>query len=129
MNVGRLSRLILSGAVLALLAVPIAQAARGDLVQIDGKLVAPAQISETQLAAGHASSTSLMQIGGDLIEPLQSSIWQSRAGGPIEDRTVNDNSSSAVSTATIAAAAALGGLVLLGSSTFVLRRKRGLAPA
>jgi len=109
--------------------VPIGQAARGDLVQIDGKLVAPARISETQLAAGHASSTRLMQIGGDLVEPSQSSIWQSRAGGPIEDRTVNDNSSSAVSTAAIAAAAALGGLVLLGYSTFVLRRKRGLATA
>ena len=129
MNVARLSRLILTGALVALLAVPIAQAARGDLVQIDGKLVAPARLSETQVAAGHAPSTHLMQIGGDLVEPSQSSIWQSRAGGPIEDRTVNHDSSFAVSTATIAAGAALGGLVFLASSTFVLRRRRGLATA
>ena len=127
MNAGRLFRLTLTGAVVGLLALPVAQAARTDLVQIDGKLVAPAQVSETQLAAGRTPSTRLVQIGGDLVEPSRSSSWQSKASGPIGGSSVDDNSSSVETAAAIAAWTAVGTLVLLGSVAFVLRRRR--APA
>jgi hypothetical protein len=127
MNAGRLFRLILTGAVASLLVLPAAQAGRSDLVQIDGKFVAPAQVSAAQVAAGKAPSTRLMQIGGYLVEPSQSSSWQSRAGAPVGGPSVDDNSSFVESAGAIATAAAVGTIVLLASAAFVLRRRR--APA
>ena len=129
MNTHRLSRMLLAGVVAALVAVPLSQAARGDLVQIDGRLVAPAQLSEAQLAAGHDQSTRLIQIGGRLVEPSQSSAAQSRGASPASPSVTTESSSSEFGTAAIAAIAALGGLMLVGASTLIVRHRRGLAPA
>lgn len=128
MNARRLSRVILAGFVAAFIVAPAGYAARSNLVQIDGKLVAPAQLSEAQLAAGHDPSTRLVQVGGAFVKPSQVSAWQStRSSGG--SWVSNDGSSSDVGTVSIAAAAALGGLLLIGFSTIVLRRRRGLATA
>lgn len=129
MNTHRLSRMLLVAVVAALVAVPLAQAARGDLVQIDGKLVAPAQLSEAQLAAGHDPSTRLIQIGGRLVEPSQASAAQSRFALPARASVTTDSSSSGFGSGAIAAIAALGGLMLLAASTLIVRHRRGLAPA
>jgi hypothetical protein len=128
MNARRLSRVILAGVVAAFVVAPAGYAAQSNLVQIDGKLVAPAQLSEAQLAAGHDPSTRLVQIGGALVKPSQVSAWQSN-GGSGATWASSDSSSSNFGTVAIAAAAALGGLLLIGSSTIVLRRRRGLATA
>jgi len=120
---------LLTGAVASVMAVPVSNAATGNLVQIDGKLVAPAQLSETQLAAGQAPSTLLVQIGGKLVEPAQLSTWQSGAGLAVSPPAANDNSSFGLRSALIATAAALSFVVLLAFSTLTLRRKRRLATA
>jgi hypothetical protein len=129
MNTHRLSRMLLAGVVAALVAVPLSQAAGGNLVQIDGRLVAPAQVSEAQLAAGHDPSTRLVQIGGRLVEPSQASAAQSRGVLPASPSVTTDSSSSEFGTGAIAAIAALGGLMLVGASTLIVRHRRGLAPA
>jgi hypothetical protein len=98
-------------------------------VQIDGRLVAPAQLSEAQLAAGHDPSTRLVQIGGRLVEPSQASAAQSRGVPPASPSVTTDSSSSEFGTGTIAAIAALGGLMLVGASTLIVRHRRGLVPA
>jgi hypothetical protein len=129
MNTRRLSRPLLVGLVAALVAVPVSQAASGNLVQIDGKLVAPAQVSAAQIAAGHSPSTRLVQIGGSLVEPQQLSAWQARVTLPVAPTVTTDESSSGFGTGAIAAIAALGGLMLLAASTLIVRHRRGLAPA
>jgi len=128
MNARRLSRVILAGVVAAFIVAPAGYAARSNLVQIDGKLVAPAQLSEAQLAAGHDPSTRLVQVGGAFVKPSEVSAWQS-TGGSGGRWVSSDGSSPDFGTVSIAAAAALGGLLLIGFSTIVLRRRRGLATA
>jgi hypothetical protein len=127
MNTRGLSRLAAVGAVATAVAAPTSLAAQRNLVQIDGKLVPPAQVSEVQLAAGHAPSVRLVQISGQLVEPSQLSTWQGRAESV--NTTLTGDSSSGVDTATVAVAAALGGSVLLAASALAFRRRRGLAPA
>ena len=128
MKARRVSRAFLTGVVAAAIAVPVAGASSANLVQIDGKLVVPAQVSATQIAAGHGSSAGLVQVGGKLLQPSQVSAWQSRAGQVSPPASTGDSSSSDFGTGAIAAVAALGGLVL-ASSLLMLRRRRGLAPA
>ena len=128
MKARRVSRTLLTGIVAAAIAVPVAQASSANLVQIDGKLVAPAQLSEAQIAAGHAASARLVQIGGRLLEPSQLSTWQSQAGQISPPASSSDTSAFDPGTGTIAAAAVLGAS-LLASSLLMLRRRRGLAPA
>jgi hypothetical protein len=130
MNIQRLLRVLLLGAAAVLLAAPVSQAATGKLVQIDGKLVAPAQLSEAQLAAGHDPSTRLVQIGGRLIEPSKASAWQSRAGQSAKSTVrAEGGSSSDFGTGAIAASAALGFLLVLAASTVIVRHRRRLVPA
>jgi len=124
-----LSRVVLAGIVAAFVAAPVSQAARGNLVQIDGRLVAPTQLSEAQLAAGHASSSRLVQIGGRLIEPSQASAWQSHGALPANSRLMTAGSSSDFGTGAIAATAVFGSLILVAASTLIVHRRRGLAPA
>jgi hypothetical protein len=128
MKARRVSRALLTGVAAAAIAVPVAQASSASLVQIDGKLVAPTQLSKAQIAAGHGPSAGLVQVGGRLLEPAQVSTWQSRAGQVSRPASTSGSSSFDPSTATIAAAAALGAL-LLAWSVLMLRRRRGLAPA
>ena len=129
MKTRRLSRVVLTGIVAAFVAAPVSQAARGNLVQIDGRLVAPTQLSEAQLAAGSAPSSRLVQIGGRLIEPSQVSAWQSHGTLPANSQVTTAGSTSDFGTAAIAATVALGSLSLLAASTLIVRRRRGLAPA
>jgi hypothetical protein len=130
MNTQRLSRVLLLGAAAVLLAAPVSQAATGKLVQIDGKLVAPAQLSEAQLAAGHDSSTRLVQIGGRLVEPSQASTWQSQAAQSANSTVrAEGGSSSDFGTGAIAASAGVGFLLLLAASTLIVRHRRHLVPA
>jgi hypothetical protein len=129
MNVHRLLRVILVGVAAVLVAAPVSQAARGELVQIDGKLVAPAQLSEAQLAAGHNPSTRLVQIGGRLVEPSKMSTWQSRAARSANSTVGADGGSSDFGAGAIAATAAFGSLILLAASALIVRYRRGLAPA
>ena len=129
MNVRRLSRVLVAVFAAAFIAIPGAYAARGNLVQIDGKLVPPSQLLEAQLAAGHDPSTRLVAIGGSLVAPSQVSAWQSNAARGTASSASGGSSSSNVETAVIAASAALASMVLLGSSLLIVRRRRMLAPA
>lgn len=128
MNLHRTTKLIVTAAVAAAVMAPLGQAGTADKVQLAGSFVAPGQVSEAQLNAGHDPSTRMVQIGGALVRPSQVSAWQS-TGGSGGSWTSNDGSSTDFGTVAIAAAAALGGLALIGSSTIVLRRRRGLATA
>jgi hypothetical protein len=56
----KLSKLIVTGAVVAAVAAPLGQAATSDRVQLAGNFVAPTQLSEAQLNAGHDPSTRLV---------------------------------------------------------------------
>jgi hypothetical protein len=124
----KLAKLILTGVVAAAVAVPIAGAVNGR-VQIDGKLVAPTQVSETQLRAGHDPATGLVQVGGALVAPSQVSAWESGAGSMAGTGTSAD-SSSGIGTGGIAAVAVLGSLVVLaGASAVISRHRRKLVTA
>jgi hypothetical protein len=121
-------RLILAGVVAAfLMAVPLAQAAGGNLVQIDGRLVAPSQLSEAQLAAGQDRSTRLVQIGGSFVEPSQVSAWQKADGPPTDRWSAAGASSSDFGAGKIAVTAVGGSIVLLAASVLLMRRR--LTPA
>jgi hypothetical protein len=118
----KLAKLILTGVVAAAVAVPVAGAAN-DRVQIDGKLVAPTQVSETQLRAGHDPATGLVQVGGALVAPSQLSAWESGAGSTGATGTTTDPSSG-IGTGGIAAIAVLGSLVALAAASAVIFRHR-----
>jgi hypothetical protein len=121
MNLHRLSKLILLGMVAAAVAVPVGNAAN-DRVQIAGKLVAPAQVSEAQLSAGHSPTTRLVAIGGALVPPSQMSEWESRAGSSATTGTNGDSSSGMSS--------GVGLLVVLaGASALIFRHRRRLVTA
>jgi hypothetical protein len=122
----KLAKLILTGVVAAAVAVPVAGAAN-DRVQIDGKLVAPTQVSETQLRAGHDAATGLVQVGGALVAPTQVSAWESGAGSTAATGTED---SSGIGTGGIAAIAVLGSLIALAvGSAVILRNRRKLVTA
>jgi hypothetical protein len=129
MSTRRLSRLILAGIVAAFVAVPVAHASNRQVVQIDGRLVPPAQVSEAQLAAGHDPSTRLVQIGGRLIAPSQLSAWQNRDTVAASPRVAAEGSSSDFSTGALTATAVFCALIVLAASALIVRRRRGLAPA
>jgi hypothetical protein len=121
MNTRHIQRALLVGVVAASAAVPVANAANRT-VQIDGRLVAPTQVSEAQVAAGHAASARLVQIGGRLVEPSQLSRWQAGAGRSSGvSGTSADPSSGIVSAITLLAAAAA--TALLAASAVLMRRR------
>jgi hypothetical protein len=70
MTLHRRIRVLAVAAIAAAIAVPTAAARH--YVQIDGKLVAPEQISSSD-------SSKLVQIGGELVKPEQLSSWQANA--------------------------------------------------
>jgi hypothetical protein len=123
----KLAKLIVTGVVAAAVAVPVAGAAN-DRVQLAGSFVAPGQVSEAQLNAGHDPATRMVQVGGALVAPAQVSAWQDGAGGSASADSTND--SSGIGTGGIAAIAALGSLVVLAvGSVVILRNRRKLVTA
>jgi hypothetical protein len=119
---------LLVGAVTAFAAVPVAGAANHS-VQIGGTLVAPAQISSTELGAGHAASTRLVQIGGDLVKPSQLSSWQSGSGGSSDNGGTSASSSSSFGSGSIALVALAGAMALLAATGLLMRRRLPLSRA
>jgi hypothetical protein len=77
----KVRQLILIGAAAAAIAAPAAGAATGGTVQIDGKLVAPTEVSTVQRSAGEPRSAQLVQIGGRLVPPSELSAVESQLGG------------------------------------------------
>jgi hypothetical protein len=128
MNTRHIRRTLLVGVVAALAAVPVAGAANRT-VQIDGRLVEPAQVSEAQLAAGHAASTRLVQIGGRFVEPSQVSQWQSGADRSGDTSRTSADSSSGIGAGGIALVAVVGAMALLAASTLLMRRRIPLSRA
>jgi hypothetical protein len=108
--------------------VPVAGAANRT-VQVDGRLVAPAQVSEAQLSAGHAASSRLVQIGGTLVQPSQVSPWQARSGSSSGPSGTTAESSSGIGTGGIALIALTGAMALLASSALLVRRRAPLTRA
>jgi hypothetical protein len=121
-------RTLLVGVVAALAAVPVANAANRT-VQIDGRLVAPAQVSEAQVAAGHAASTRLVQIGGSLVQPSQVSPWQASSGRWSAANGTSAGSSSGLGAGGIALIAAAGAMALLAASALLMRHRVPLSRA
>jgi hypothetical protein len=123
----KLTKMIVAGAVVAAIAAPLAQAGNGR-VQLAGSFVAPGEVSEAQLSAGHAPSTRLVQIGGALVAPSQVSAWQDAAGDTSARGNTTD--SSGIGTGSIAAFAALGCVALLAAaSALIFRHRRRLVTA
>jgi hypothetical protein len=123
MKTHRTAQLIVAGALAAAVAVPAAQAGAPDRVQVAGSLVAPGQVSEAQLNAGHNPSTRRVQIGGAQVAPSQVSAWESSAGGTAAQGASTD-SSSGIGTGSIAAFAVLGFLAILAAASAVIFRHR-----
>jgi hypothetical protein len=126
MTLNRILRATLTGVAAAAVAVPVANAAQPDLVQVGGELVAPAQVSSAQLSLGSDDSTRLVQIGGELVRPARLATWQSR---PIALRVprISSSSSSSFSWGDAGAGAGVGAaavILLLGSTAVVVRKRR-----
>jgi hypothetical protein len=121
----RLTRILLAGVAAAAVAAPVATAARSDLVQIGGRLVAPSEASAVQLGLGNADSTRLVQIGGELVRPSQLSSWQSGASSPTPAVRAAVSSSPGFSwrDAGAGAGGATAAILLLGSMVLVFRRR------
>ena len=115
----RLTHLAVVGTAVAAVAAPVASASN-HYIQIDGQLVAPAQLSAAQLAAGHSPSTRLVQIAGSFVEPSQVSRFQS--GGGLSAAAA-DGSSLDTDTVGIVAGAVAGALLLMASGTLIVRRR------
>ncbi len=116
MKLHRIAQLAVAGVGAAALAVPVAQAATNDRVQVAGAFVAPGQASETQLNAGHDPATRLVQIGG--------------AVGGTPAGATSSASSSGIGTGGIAAIAVLGAFwMIVAASMVVSRHRRRLATA
>jgi hypothetical protein len=128
MNTRHIRRALLVGVVAALAAVPVANAANRT-VQIDGKLVAPAQVSEAQVAAGHAASTRLLQIGGSLVKPSQVSLWQASSGRSSGTSGTSTDSSPGLGAGGIALVAVAGVMALFAASALLMRRRIPLSRA
>jgi hypothetical protein len=120
MNTRHFRRALLVGVVAAVAAVPVANAANRT-VQIDGKLVSPAQVSEAQVAAGHTASTRLVQVGGSLVKPSQVSPWQA-SSGRWSGTSASADSSSGIGTGRIALVAVAGVMALFAASILLMRR-------
>jgi len=123
-----LRRALLVGVVAAAPAAPAANAANRT-IQIDGRLFAPAQVSQTQLAAGYAAGTRLVKIGGRLLEPAQVSRWQAGAWGSSTTSGTSADSSSGIGAGGIALIAAAGAMALLTGSALLMRRRLPLSRA
>jgi hypothetical protein len=129
-HLSRFSRVLLTGVAAAAVAAPVASAARTDLVQIGGQLVAPSELSSVQLGLGNAESTRLAQIGGELVRPSQVSSWQRNASGftPAVG-TATSSSSFSWRDAGAGAGGTTAAILVLASTVFVLRRRRSIATA
>jgi hypothetical protein len=129
MKLHHTTRLLATAVVAAAVAAPLSQAATSDKVQVAGSFVAPGQVSEAQLNAGHDPSTRLVQIGGALVSPSQASAYENGAGTAAAADTGGD--SSALGTSSITAIAVLGSfaVLLMGSAVVVRRQRRSPTPA
>ena len=121
MNTRHIRRALLVGVVAAFAAVPVANAANRT-VQIDGRLVSPTQVSEAQVAAGHAASTRLVQVGGSLVKPSQVSPWQAGSGRWSGTSGTSADSSSGLGAGQIALVVAAGVMALFAASVLLMRR-------
>jgi hypothetical protein len=122
-----LTRAILAAAAAAAVAAPVASAATPDLVQIGGKLVAPSQVSSTQLGLGNDEATRLVQIGGQLVQPARLSSWQSHPvalPAPVIASSSSGSADFSWSDAGVGAAGGAAAVLLLASSAFVVRKRR-----
>jgi hypothetical protein len=120
----RFTRILLAGVAAAAVAAPVATAARADLVQIGGRLVAPSEASAAQLGLGNADSTRLVQIGGELVRPSQLSSWQSASGFTPAVRTAASSSPGfSWRDAGAGAGGATAAILLLGSMVLVFCRR------
>jgi hypothetical protein len=130
MKLHRITKLAVATAVAAAVAAPLSLAATNDRVQLAGTFVAPAQVSEAQLDAGHDPATRLVQVGGSLVAPSQISGYESGAGGTPAGSTITD-SSSGFGTGAITAIAVLGAFAafLVGSAVVLRRHRRSPAAA
>lgn len=129
MNLHHTTKLLATGAVAAAVAAPLGQAATSDRVQLAGSFVAPGQVSEAQLNAGHDPATRLVQIGGALVAPSQVSAYENGIGGTPAGATSSD-SSSGIGTGAIAAVAVLGAFwIVVAASMLVFRHRRRLVTA
>jgi hypothetical protein len=129
MKARNLSHLIVAGLAAGAIAVPAANAGSSDMVQIDGQLVPPSQVSRAQLEAGHAASSRLVAIGGALVPPSEVSAWQSRAGDDGYGGAAASGTGYDSGAVEITAAAIVGTLLLIGGSMLLVRRRRAFAPA
>ena len=121
----KLSTLIVTGAAVAAIAAPLAQAGN-DRVQVAGSFVAPGQTSEAQLQAGHDPATRLVQIGGAFVDPSHISSYERHTGST----PTSTDDSSGISTNGIVAAAVLGAALLLAAAmSLMLRNRRRVAAA
>jgi hypothetical protein len=128
MKLHHTTKLLATAAVAAAVAAPLGQAATSDKVQVAGSFVAPGQVSEAQLNAGHDPATRMVQIGGALVAPSQASAYENSAGTTAAADTGGD--SSPLGTSSITAIAVLGSFaVLLMGSAVVVRRHRRPTPA
>jgi hypothetical protein len=121
----KLGKSILTGAAVAAIAVPLAQAGN-DRVQVAGSFVAPGRTAEAQLQAGHDPATRLVQVGGALVTPSQMSSYESGVGST----PISTDDSSGIGTNGLVAAVVLGAALLLAAAmTLVLRNRSRLAAA
>ena len=121
----RFTRILLAGVAAAAVAAPVASAARPDLVQLGGRLVAPPEASAVQLGLGNADSTRLVQIGGELVRPSQLSSWQSDASGftPAVRAAASSSPGFSWRDAGAGAGSATAAILLLGSMVLVFRNR------
>jgi hypothetical protein len=125
----KLGKFIVTGAVAAAVAAPLGQAASNNRVQLAGNFVAPSQLSEAQLDAGHGPATRLVQIGGALVAPTHASTYQQDVGNTAADGTSTDSSSD-LGTGGITAIAVLGAIwMMVAASMLVFRHRRKPATA
>jgi predicted PurR-regulated permease PerM len=130
-HLSRFSRVLLTGVAAAAVAAPVASAARADLVQVGGQLVAPSELSSVELGLGKAESTRLAQIGGELVRPSQLSSWQRNASSstPAISTEAGGSSSFSWRDAGAGAGGATAAILVLASTVFVFRRRRSIATA
>jgi hypothetical protein len=119
----RIAQLTVTAVAAAALAVPVAQAATNDRVQVAGAFVAPGQVSEAQLNAGHDPATRLVQIGGALVAPSQVSAYENVVGGTPVGST-SSGSSSGIGTGGIAAITVLAAFWMIVAASMVAFRHR-----